>query len=243
MSAKMSEGADEITITTSRGEIITYRRGNEDYFHATQEGMPDVWSLSRVASRAVDALIEARAAQSPRSAPPDDEPVLRKPVSWSNEKWASLLRGMADAFEGKITPAASSPPDSAPTMKDLGASADTASPTRDPIEQFEGLALELRSESYAEGRLHGDAYARGEVMEARREAHDAREALHAFFREQVRASGSIAQRVQDLESRLTAALGEPTEEEAERLADAVHCPADLAQGVLTAFVQKRSEGK
>lgn len=56
------EAQSELTITTKRGEVITYRRGEEDYYTARQAGMPDVWGLSRVASRALDALVEARAA-------------------------------------------------------------------------------------------------------------------------------------------------------------------------------------
>jgi len=58
---------DEFVITTAQGEVITYRRGNEGYWSATQEGMPDHWWLSRVASRAVEELARLRSPAVPRN--------------------------------------------------------------------------------------------------------------------------------------------------------------------------------
>jgi len=57
--------ADSFTITTEQGEVITYHPSKEGYWNATQEGMPDLWSLSRVASRAVTALAEALSRPTP----------------------------------------------------------------------------------------------------------------------------------------------------------------------------------
>src|SRR4051812_20768382 len=58
---------DQFTIETPQGERITYRasqRYNDPgewagYWSATQEGMPDAWGLSRVASRGISALESA----------------------------------------------------------------------------------------------------------------------------------------------------------------------------------------
>lgn len=58
--ARAAGSETELSITTTQGEHITYRRDDAGYWSATQEGMPDVWGLSRVASRALDELAAAR---------------------------------------------------------------------------------------------------------------------------------------------------------------------------------------
>lgn len=165
------------------------------------------------------AALRAQAAQSPRSAPP---------CKYCNDE------GVVHTHDGDVIgpcACASSPPDSAPTMKDLGDGAADAAQLLEAV-ACSGVEFDDPRLDYIVVQIDRDVW------------------------DDIRAAKSLraseAQHAKESASQLTAALGEPSEEE---VAIVVH-KLDIAEvatddemtrgvvrRVLTAFLQKRREAR